>query len=68
MLKKKTIVLAFKLQYLAYGNNWNCILILSFYYTSSGFTHDFYCNIVMYKKPYESSCEVEFDIEYLCNL
>lgn len=62
------IVLAFQLKYVTYGNNWNCILILSFYYISSSFTHDFYCIIVMYKKPYESSCEVEFDIAYLCNL
>lgn len=43
------IVLAFKLQYVTYDNNWNVILILSFYYSSSGFTHDFYCNIVIYK-------------------
>lgn len=43
------IVLAFKLQYVTYDNNWNVILILSFYYSSSDFTHDFYCNIVIYK-------------------
>lgn len=58
---RNLIVLAFKLQYVTYGNRWNFILILIFYYSSFGFTHDFYCNIVMYKKPYESSCEVEFD-------
>lgn len=43
------IALAFKLQYVTYDNNWNVILILSFYSSSSGFTHDFYCNIVIYK-------------------
>lgn len=43
------IVLAFKLQYVTYDNNWNVILTLSFYYSSSGFTHDFNCNIVIYK-------------------
>lgn len=43
------IVLAFKLQYVTYDNNWNVILILSFYYSSSGFTRDFYYNIVIYK-------------------
>lgn len=47
---RNVIVLAFKLQYVTYGNNGNFILILIFYYSSSCFTHDFYCNIVIYKK------------------